>query len=289
MTLRQLEQPGKPDEARAAGVACRVRTLQLDLEPGGNLAERLFAAAAAAGHSSGAFALEGLPVTGLAYNLPSLHDGPDKAAWFAGPFAGDAAVIEAGRVTIGLNAGAPMFHCHAAWRTPDGARSGGHLLLDRMGLAAPVTVTFHGVSGAVFDVLPDAETNFSIFKPVPQEPTRDGGTGGAGRGLLARVAPNVDFAAALAGLVAEHGMVSASVLSGVGSFVGGVFDDGPDVPDPITEALVTRGRIDAERPESSEIQAIATDPAGTVRQGRLTPGLNAVGITFEVLLAAEPR
>ena len=285
--MRQLRQPGEPAGSRQVGLACRLRTVDLTLEPGPDLAARLFDAASKAGFTSGAFALKKFPVSGLTYNLPSLFDGPDKAAWFAGPFSGDTAVIEAGRVTIGLNNGAPMFHCHAAWRTPDGAVSGGHLLLDRMRLPEPAEVTFHGVFGAVFDVLPDAETNFSIFQPVPQATSAPADLSDARPGVLARVAPNVDFARALSDLVAAHGLKTAEILSGVGSFVGGTFEDGQAVPDPITEALVTGGRVRAGDPGAARIEAVATDPAGIVCRGHLRPGDNAVGITFEVLLAAE--
>jgi len=286
--MRLLEQPGEPSPSRETGVPCRVRTIRVALEGGPDLAARLFAAAADAGFTSGAYVLENLAVADLAYNLPSLHDGPDRAAWFAGPFAGDRAAIEAGRVTIGLSDGAPMFHCHAAWRTSDGALSGGHLLLDRMSLPEPAEVTFHGVTGAVFDVLPDAETNFSIFKPVPQAARGAGAGPDARPGILARVAPNVDFSHALAALVRDQGLEAAEILSGVGSFVGGVFEDAPAVPDPITEALVTKGLIGADNPGAARIEAVATDPAGIVRRGRLSPGLNAVGITFEVLMAKVP-
>jgi len=285
--MRQLRQPGEPAGPRQLGLACHVGTVNLTLEPGPDLAARLFGAAAAAGFTSGAFALEKLPVWGLTHNLPSLFDGPEKAAWFAGPFSGDTAVITAGRVTIGLNGGAPMHHCHAAWRTPDGATTGGHLLLDRMRLPEPADVTFNGVSGAVFDVLPDAETNFSIFQPVPQAAPTLADPSGARPGVLAMVAPNVDFAGALSELAAAHGLETAEILSGVGSFVGGVFDNGPAVPDPITEALVTGGRVHAGDPGAARIDAVATDPAGIVRGGRLSPGENAVGITFEVLLAGR--
>jgi len=268
------------DKVRQTGVPCRVRTVRLTLEPGRDLAAALFEAAADAGFTSGAYALENLAVADLTYNLPSLYDGPERAAWFAGPFTGDRAVIEAGRVTIGLNGGAPMFHCHAAWRTADGALTGGHLLLDRMSLPAPAEVTFHGATGAVFDVLPDVETNFSIFKPVPRA---DPDETSARPGILARVGPNVDLGQALSSLADLHGLAEAEILSGVGSFVGGAFEDASDVSDPITEALVTGGRV---RHGATRIQAVATDPAGVVHTGWLTPGTNAVGITFEVLMVA---
>lgn len=283
--MRLLDQPGPPAPERQVGVSCAIETLEVELAAGENLASGLFDAAARAGYRSGAFVLEGVPVRDLAYNLPSLHEGPERAAWFAGPFFGDRAVIEAGRVTIGLSDGAPLFHCHARWRTPDGAVCGGHLLLDRMSLAAPVRVTFHGVSGAVFTVQPDAETNFPLFTPIPVQEQH--GPTAARPGLLAKVSPNVDFGTALADLLHRHGYQRAEVLSGVGSFVGGAFTDGTSVPDPITEALVTGGTVTAGRPDAARIDAIATDPQGSVRQGALTPGANAVGITFEVLLAVS--
>ena len=101
------------------------------------------------------------------------------------------------------------------------------------------------------------------------------------------MAPNVDFARALASLVDLHGLAEAEILSGVGSFVGGTFDDAPGVLDPITEAFVSGGRVSRDDPGATRIEAVATDPAGVGRAGRLTPGMNAVGITFEVLLAAN--
>ncbi|MEQ9815611.1 MAG: hypothetical protein RLO50_22760 [Azospirillaceae bacterium] len=275
--LRRLDQPGPPSRHAWRAQACGVAMETARLPSGATLAEALAAAAGAGG--SAAFILDDVPVAPLAYNLPSLSDEPQRAAWYAGPFAADGATIETGAVFLGRQDGRPALHCHARWRFADGRAGAGHVLLDRTVLAGEVNVRMARIDGAAFDIQPDAETNFSIFHPVAVS-----GSGASGA-LLVKLSPNVDFTRTLEAAAAAHDMPKARIVAAVGSLVGGAFEDAPAVADPITEVFAVEGHIGMHG--SAGVPTIAVDPGATVHEGRLRRGANAVGITFEVLLAAD--
>lgn len=277
--LRRLDQPGPRSDQAWRAQPCGVAMTTVTLPAGATLAEALIAAGGAGG--SAAFVLDDVAVAPLVYNLPSLSDDPRRAAWYAGPFTAEGAVIKTGAVFLGRQDGRPALHCHARWRLADGSTGAGHILLDRTVLARTAQTGMAAIEGAIFDIQPDAETNFSIFHPVPASGS---GAEGASGALLVKLSPNVDFTRTLEAAAAAHDMPEARIVAAVGSLVGGAFEDALAIADPITEVFMVDGHIGTRA--RAGVRAIAVDPRATVHEGRLRRGDNAVGITFEVLLAA---
>lgn len=110
----------------------------------------------------GVFARVTLMTGGAGENgLPIAFHGPHV---LAGPLQ-----IVAGAAGSGRDLNGDRFsHCHAAFRDPNGACVGGHLLPD-LAIAGRggVTVEISPISGAVFRRRLDPETRFDLFHPEP--------------------------------------------------------------------------------------------------------------------------
>jgi hypothetical protein len=152
--------------------------------------------------------------------------------------------------------------------------------------------------GAAFDVVPDAETRFNLFKPRPtQTRHQDGAIDESGANgpastrpaLALRLPPNVDVCTALETVCRDRGIRSATVRGGVGSTVGVTFDDGRDVEAFVTETLVRQGRVttDANGELRAEVDVTLIDYLGGRHQGRLARGINPVLVTFELVLEID--
>ena len=123
--------------------------------------------------------------------------------------------------------------------------------------------------------LPDAETNFTLFAAAG---------GGGSDGLVARLRPDEDVCAAIAALCAEHRIPRARV-HGLGSIAEPRFADGRHVPCVATEVRIDAGRV---ADGVVTLDASLVDVDGGIHAGRLAPGLNPVGVTFELLIEALP-
>ena len=145
---------------------------------------------------------------------------------------------------------------------------------------------------ASFEVVPDEETHFSLFKPAAwavktpaqtPEPTPESTARPA---LAIRIAPNEDVCSALESICREHGIQHASVRGGVGSTVGAWFDDGRRVEAFVTETLVRHGRVHPgpDGQPLAEIDVSMVDHLGGQASGRLMRGANPVLVTFELVL-----
>jgi hypothetical protein len=148
----------------------------------------------------------------------------------------------------------------------------GHLLPFDSVVAEDAEVAGLGAPDAWFEALPDAETNFTLFAAA------GGGTGGGG--LLVRLRPDEDVCRALVALASEHGIARARV-HGLGSICEPRFADGRHVPCIATEVRIDEGEIAAG---AARIDVSLVDVDGGVHEGRLAPGLNPVGVTFEIVL-----
>ena len=143
--------------------------------------------------------------------MPGPPQDTDHVAWFSAPRAAPGSRIEVANATLGWRDGAPFVHCHAVWIEADGSRRGGHILPDETIVADGAKVQAWGIEARIA-AEPDAETNFTLFHPVPE--------GEAGSFVTARVRPNQDIGAALSALCGRHGFGRAAVLGSVGSLIG---------------------------------------------------------------------
>jgi hypothetical protein len=239
--------------------------LDLRLEGGRLLLDAVAKAFAAAGYRSGYVRLADAVLNPLVYVIPA--DAPDDthAAWYSDTFHpdGPVTVTEAG-LFLGIRDGAPFFHCHGLWQTDQGLRMG-HALPGETWLAQDVTVSGWGITGAIFDALPDAETNFTLFTPTAFGPVAPPNA------TLTAIRPNEDFCQTLDRIAA------GARVDGIGSLIGCWFDDGREVSAQPTEILITRAT-------GGEVEIALVDRAGDIHQGRPRAGANPVFVTFELLI-----
>jgi hypothetical protein len=260
-----IRHPGPPSPDRVWSVPCRAEPVTLKLAGGQLLLDAVAGAFAASGFRSGYLRLADLVLDPLAYVIPA--DAPDHthAAWYSDTFRpeGPATVTEAG-LFLGMREGTPFYHCHGLWQTAGGLRMG-HALPGETWLAQDVAVSGWGVSGAIFDVVQDAETNFTLFTPTAFGP------GIAQNATLAAVRPNEDLCDTL------DRIAPGARVEGIGSLVGCMFDDGREVSPQPTEILITRAT-------GSEVEIALVDRAGDIHRGWLRRGENPVFVTFELLI-----
>lgn len=283
--MRSIRHPGQVAPQRVQQVPTATRQIELALAPGRSLLAALTAALAPHGATSAVLTLAGGAFFPFAYVMPALSKTPQHAVYFSDRFDAAGPVhLEFATVTYGPRDGQPWLHCHATWVDADGTRRCGHILPD----AALITEAPRGsvclLDGADFSVRPDAETNFSLFKPEAAQ--RRTGEASDRDALAIRLSPNIDVCWAIEDICRQHGIVDAIIQGGVGSIVGAQFDDGRTVEPFVTEVLIRSGRVRADRlgVPRAEIDVSLVDFTGHMAEGRLARGANPVLVTFELVL-----
>jgi predicted DNA-binding protein with PD1-like motif len=294
--MRHIQHPGPADPTVDVVDTC-IQALQIELQPGLSLIDALSQALGQQGVQSAVLELAGLHLAPFAYVMPALSRRPEYAVYFSDRYDAPGAVcIEEATVTYGLDNGRPWLHCHADWVDEQGQRFCGHVLpADAIVTRADQPIDAWALVGAAFEVVPDAETRFNLFKPRPAK-TPDhiktfdesgvSSVAPARPALALRLPPNVDVCTALEASCRERGIRAATVRGGVGSTVGVTFDDGRDVGAFVTETLVRQGRVvtDASGELRADIDVTLIDYLGGRHQGRLARGMNPVLVTFELVL-----
>lgn len=279
-----ITQPGPPQSPRILAVEGRGRSFRMVLKAGTLLLEATQQGFAAEGFASGTLNLGALALGPFAYVMPALSVDGKNAAFYSATFRPlGIARLEAGALTFGWRDGQPFFHGHALWREADGHRIGGHILPQEAILAEDAEVEAFGIDGARFDVNPDPETNFNLFRPAP---AASSGAHADRRAFAVRLRPNQCFHAALETLVHEQGLAAARIHGGVGSLIGSAFEHGLETEPFATEAFLKTGLV---RPDGlgirAEIEAGLVDYTGGLAEGRLLRGANPVLMTFELIVA----
>ena len=128
----------------------------------------------------------------------------------------------------------------------------------------------------------DPETNFSLFHPVGEKQA-------GGDCIVASIRPGEDLVEAIEALCVRHGVVRATIRSGVGSIVGVIFDDGRRVEEHPTEFFVTEGLIRPGPDDAPRLDLTIglADVRGDLHQGRPARGCNPVLICCELLIGVE--
>ncbi|MFB9949702.1 PCC domain-containing protein [Rhizobium puerariae] len=155
----------------------------------------------------------------------------------------------------------------------------GHVLPFESVVSEPIPVHGYGSVAATFDSVADPETNFTLFSVA--------GESGEGSGILLRVRPNEDVAAALEDICAMHGIENARI-HGIGSINEPVFEDGRRVACPATEIAIENGVL-ARKTKGlcATLDAAVVDTDGVIHHGRLVRGDNPVGVTFELVIVGK--
>ncbi|WP_265516557.1 hypothetical protein [Nitratireductor luteus] len=247
----------------------------MDLPQGTVLMEAVAAAMDDLGCDSAVLRLDGLEMGPHNYVMPAASPDEDHAAWYSAVHSGKAARLENATAIVGRREGRWFLHCHALWAadTP----KAGHLLPDQVIIAAPAHVTGLAFDGGFYDVTPDAETNFSFFRPRATE------TPARRNAAIVTLAPHEDLHTAIAELRAGLGL-SAPAVMGIGSLIGARFTDAPSMPSPISEVLLLNGAgFDADGQPT--LPALCVDPEGNLFEGNIALGGAPVCVTFELILA----
>lgn len=275
-TLARLVHPGPPAPDRRQAVPATLRPLAGRLDAGQTVMAEVARLFADNGCRGGVVWLEGVTCAPMRFVLPAHATDAEHAAFYSATHAPDGPVrIGASTASVGRRDGAPFLHCHGQWTGASGTAMG-HLLPFDSIVAETVEVRGIGSPDAWFEATPDPETNFTLFAAAGEGRGRDG--------LLVRLRPDEDLCAALAALCAAHGIARARV-HGLGSICEPRFADGRHVP-----CIATEVRIDAGEVAGGEVRIDASlvDVDGGIHAGRLAPGLNPVGVTFELLLETLP-
>ncbi|MFE1601922.1 DUF296 domain-containing protein [Methylobacterium sp. ID0610] len=275
-----LAQPGPLRPERRIAAAGALLHLSPRLEPGATLLDTLAAPLAAAGVTGAVAHLDGGSFGPFAYVMPALSSDPTYAAYYSETFrpAGETR-LERASVTCGERDGAPFLHVHGIWTEADGRRRAGHLLPGEVVIRTPPRAEIWGTAGPAWRVLPDAETNFSLFTPVAGPASAEAAC------VLLKIQPNEELFAAVEGACADLGLRRARVR-GLGSIVQPAFADGRVVPTDASEVLIRDGLV-REGPDGrplAELDIAVVDVAGTIHEGALARGRNSVCITFELCL-----
>lgn len=276
--MRTIRHPGSANAERSTTAPCTVETVRLSLQPGRSVNQSVADAFRDRGAFSGFVRLRGAKISPMRYVIPAASPDDTHAAWYSETYAPDGVcIIEDAGLIVGSRDGEPFLHCHGSWLLPDGERRMGHLLPLDSALAEPVDADAWLVSGACFDVLDDDETNFRLFHAVEDSHARS--SRGA-RAVLCTIRPNQDIVEAIEGICRDHGIANASV-EGIGSLVGARFENSPDMASYATEVLVKRGDV---RDGRCSLDIALVGMEGEIGEGRLVAGVNAVCVTFELLV-----
>ncbi len=281
---RRVLQPGPAAAERVQWVAGHASPLEFTLEPGLNLIEAIRRPLAGAGGVSAVMSLEGGAFGPFTYVIPAPAPTPEHAAFYSA-FHRPPGIsrVESAAVTFGLRDGAAFLHCHGVWAGDDGVRRGGHVIPDQTIVAEPVRVRAWTLDGMAFEAMPDPETNFTLFGPVP-----DRNAPVSGRFFAARFRPNQDLCGALEGFCRDHGIASAILRGGVASTIGAVFEDGRTVDSFATEMFIRSGRIEpgADGLPVAGLDVALVDHRGELAEGRLKREANPILMTLEVVIEA---
>ena len=288
--MRSILHPGDVAAERVQVLPAAVKQVELTLAPGHSLLKALSDALAPYGASSAVLSLASGAFFPFAYVMPATSKTPDHAVYYSERFGTAGPVrLEFAAVTYGQRDGQPWLHCHATWTDAEGSRRCGHVLPADAIITEPLRASVCILDGAEFHVRPDAETNFSLFKP--EASARRWGDPPTPDALVVRLSPNVDVCTALEDICREHGISNATIQGGVGSLVGAAFDDGRTVEPFVTEVLIQAGRVrvDPHGALRAEIDVVMVDFTGHRSAGRLLRGANPVLVTFELVLLSVPQ
>ncbi|MEV8056460.1 DUF296 domain-containing protein [Streptomyces antimycoticus] len=287
----RLTHPGPAAAERVVAVETRLTAHDVELPAGLPLLAALEQLLAETGGRSGCGQLVGGELAGFSYYVPALGPPGGPVATFSDPRSGAApGRLVRGGLTLGLKEGAVFSHSHALFVDANGVRGAGHLIPESVVLGAGVRAQLSIATDVQIEVLPDPETEMSLFTP-----RRIADTGrGEVAGMVCRIRPNVDLVNVIEFLADEQGWAGANVCGQIGSLIGGRLGqpDGSvvEVDGPATEVMFLDGSVRREDGRMrAHLQAHLVDRHGIVHSGRLVPGHNPVAMTYELMLTEAAR
>lgn len=260
---------------------CQADRITPELAPGTGLLDALGTFADREGWSSAVIDLAGLALGPFDYVMPDSAIDDRHAAWYSDIHRSGGAEITDGVAILGWRDGAWFAHVHAFW-SEGGRHHLGHLLPGSLTVAAPATLSGHGIAGARFVAEFDPETEFTLFRVRPDG---NGLAGGEPNAVIATLAPFQDLAEAVSALGARLGG-GAVIVSGLGSFAGARFEDAAPMTGLISEILLRRG-AGATAEGVLHLPVSCVDHGGTLHCGTLQSGAAPTLVTCELLVVAD--
>lgn len=280
--MRTVTHPGPAAAERIASAACTAVPVEIRLKAGLSVNEAVTGGLAEEGFDAGYVILRDVELAPLAYVIPAAAPDGDHIAWYSDTRRYESArLLQAGCMT-GLRDGQSFLHCHGLWEA-DGVTRMGHLLPFDSVINEDATARAWGIRGAAMTAREDPETNFKLFK-AEAHPTSAAPASGR-PAILASVRPNQDIGAAIADIARLHRHTKLAV-HGIGSLVGCRLQDGEGLDWHANEVLILDGALEGEGASAARIKAAVVDHDERMAHGQLTPGANAVSVTFELLLVA---
>lgn len=279
--MRHIRHPGPVASERSVAVTGSAVPLRFRLEPDSSVDAAVAKGFADAGCAGGIVFFHGGRFEPFRYVMPAASADPQYAAWYSETYEppGSVTIVRAAAI-VGIRDGKSFLHCHGIWDTAEGRRAG-HMLAPMTTVTEIIEVSGIGFRDATFQAMPDPETNFTLFEPVPIAGRTD--PSGA-RALLAKVRPNEDISRAIEEICSRHGITSANI-HGIGSLNGVRFVDGNDVPSYATEVLIREGSVrTVDGQPQARLDIDVVDMEGQIFSGELVRGDNPVCVTFELVI-----
>lgn len=271
--MRSVVHPGPVAETRIEIAPAQGEEITVVLPAGMPLEDAV--AEATKGYDSAWLEVTNATVDALDYVIPDMAPDDTHVAWYSETYSfGGPGMIDHLGMIVGRHNGTSFLHGHGLWTPANGPQAMGHILAPRTELSAPTPAKGIGLKGAIFDRLPDAETNFELFQ-VAQ-------TGAAGDFAAARLRPNQDFAGALDEACTMLGWEAAHV-HGLGSLIDAQFENGEALNSFASEFLITHATAGAGA-KAPEIAIVGLD-GSRILSGPLRRGENAVLITAELIFS----
>lgn len=286
--MRTLKHPGPTGQSLTSVVPAKVREVSFKLDRGEPLIVALQRKIESLNALSAVAQIRGGCFNPFVYVMPALSKTPDHAVYFSDRYEprGIVRLIE-GCITYGSNLGKPMLHCHARWMDSDGKVGCGHLLPHDCIIMEPIEFQAWLLDGAQFQVIPDHETNFSLFQPVPLSIKTDKSEEYRPAYAI-RIGANQDVCETINNICRQHQIQNAYFVGGVGSTIGARFADGLIVEPHVTELFLNDGQVTWNGSKHDiSIDVTMIDYQGGISSGRLLPGDNPVLITMELVLVQE--
>ncbi len=293
--IRQAQHPGPAAADNLELIATTGQPVQVILKGGIPLSESV--ARVMADTDSGWLEFEHAEVQSLTFVAPAAAPTPNTVAWYSSPhrFKAGTQIKRMGMI-VGKSGDTSFLHGHGIWSETDGPVCMGHVLADETVLTTDTKATGFSLGDARFHRLPDAQTNFELFRPqpinvdaTPLNLSPSNATDGSKLleekpYALLRVAPNIDLSEALAQARERLGWSKLRAY-GLGSLIDAHFTDAPKLECFETEFLIEKAVSNTSDNTPSEIEiSIVGRDCQDPRRGRLAVGKNPILITAEIIL-----
>lgn len=284
---RRLKHPGPVSEERIVSKEGAVRIVEIRLKKGVKLIDAVSQVLEPAGIRGAGIRFQNLKLAPVSYVMPTYSPDDQHVAFYSGTYTIPEGIsIDYANATYGIRDGLPFMHFHGLWKD-GGLQKGGHILPADSTVAEDGTAIAYCAKSVEINSLYDNETNFTIFKP--QKESESGCRDAERRCVIATVKANEDLLDAIASICQAHQISNGSIWTGIGSIVGGNFENGIIVEEIPTEVITLNGQMITDEDGRLQVhyEIALIDAQGTIHFGSLRRGENPVLILFELVIVEE--